>query len=128
MPEEPDFASFDHDDAWRLGVDLVTQSRTQKLPSPSAFTSAHKRVFHAALPGTSADDDDWVMRKTRIVQRFDRSSQDVGQTYAADDPMRFHTAFGLPTQGLRRHWWCRADPRQRIPGRSARCLRPDLSR
>ncbi|TDO51610.1 uncharacterized protein (UPF0303 family) [Kribbella sp. VKM Ac-2527] len=94
MPDEPDFASFCHDDAWQLGAALVARCRAEKLAVTISIHLGAQRVFHAALPGTAADNDEWVMRKTRIVQRFDRSSQEVG-TLAADDLMSFHTAFGL---------------------------------
>lgn len=60
------------------------------------ITLGEQRVFHAALAGTSSDNDDWALRKIRVVRRFDRSWQDVGETYAAADAVLFHTMFGLP--------------------------------
>jgi uncharacterized protein (UPF0303 family) len=96
MTTEPDFDDFDHEAAWRLGSALVARCRAAQHPVTLSIHLGEQRVFHSALPGTSADNDDWVMRKTRIVQRFDRSSHDVGQTYAAEDPMLFHTLFALP--------------------------------
>jgi uncharacterized protein (UPF0303 family) len=90
-----DFTSFGHDDAWRIGTALVARCREADLTVTIAIHLGTQRVFHAALPGTSADNDEWVMRKTRVVQRFDKSSHEVGQLYAADDPAAFYTAFGL---------------------------------
>ena len=95
MPDEPDFTTFTHDDAWRLGSGLVAACRADSLPVTISIHLGEQRVFHAALPGTSADNDDWTMRKTRVVRRFDRSSHAVGQTLAGDDPARFLAAFGL---------------------------------
>ena len=58
-----------------------------------------QRVFHAALPGTSADNDSWVERKSRVVRRFDCSSLEVHETLAKDDPDGFYSAFALsPSQ------------------------------
>jgi uncharacterized protein (UPF0303 family) len=37
------------------------------------------QVFHASLPGTSADNDEWVKRKVRLVYRFGHSSFYIGQ-------------------------------------------------
>jgi len=91
----PDFRAFDHNDAWRIGRALVARCQQQQLPVTISIHLGQQRVFHAALPGTSANNDDWVMRKTRVVQRFDRSSHDVGQTYFADDTLTFLAAFGL---------------------------------
>ncbi|WP_375432063.1 heme-binding protein [uncultured Friedmanniella sp.] len=96
MPEEPDFERFGHADAWRLGRALVEQCQAENLPVTITITLGEQRVFHAALPGTSADNDDWAMRKIRVVRRFDRSSHEVGETYAAAGPERFYAAFGLP--------------------------------
>lgn len=95
LHDEPDFASFGHDDAWELGTALVARCRAEQLAVTISIHLGAQRVFHAALPGTAADNDEWTMRKTRIVQRFGRSSQEVGQTCAADGPMSFHTVFGL---------------------------------
>ncbi len=91
-PVEPDFDSFDHDDAWRLGSSLV--ARCEGLPVTIAIHLGEQRVFHAALAGTSADNDDWVLRKIRVVRRFDRSSLEVGEIYAEGDV--FPARFGLP--------------------------------
>ena len=58
-----------------------------------------QRVFHAALPGTSADNDSWVDRKSRVVRRFACSSLEVHERYAKDDPDGFFSAFALsPSQ------------------------------
>ena len=86
-----DFDKFDHDDAWRLGSDLVAECRARQLPVTIGIHLGEQRVFHAALPGTSADNDHWAMRKTRVVWRFDRSSHEVGEAYGRD----FHIGFGL---------------------------------
>jgi uncharacterized protein (UPF0303 family) len=95
VPDEPSFTTFTHDDAWRLGSALVAACRADSLPVTISIHLGEQRVFHAALPGSSADNDAWVMRKTRVVRRFDRSSHAVGQTYADDDPVGFLAAFGL---------------------------------
>lgn len=95
MTGEADFDTFGHDDAWQLGAALVAACRAEGLPVTIGIHLGAQRVFHAALPGTSADNDDWVQRKTRVVQRFDRASHDVGQI-VPDDPDLFHRAFALP--------------------------------
>ena len=38
-----------------------------------------QQLFHAALPGTAPDNDAWIVRKTRVVDRFGRSSLNVGE-------------------------------------------------
>ncbi|MDA8440415.1 MAG: heme-binding protein [Propionibacterium sp.] len=92
----PDLDRFTHEDAWRVGVNLVERAHDQNLPISVSIRLGEQLVFHAAMPGTSADDDGWVERKSRIVQRFGRASFDVGQRFAPDgDALAFLAAFGL---------------------------------
>ncbi len=70
---------FDNDDAWRLGVALVDEARRRELSVVVDISRAGQQLFHAALPGTSADNDAWVVRKARVVTRFGHSSLYLGQ-------------------------------------------------
>jgi uncharacterized protein (UPF0303 family) len=70
---------FDEDDAWRLGVALVERARAQHLPVAVDIARADHQLFHAALPGSSPDNDAWLRRKARTVARFHKSSLHVGQ-------------------------------------------------
>ena len=90
----PDFDRFDHDDAWRIGSALVARCRSDNLPVTISIWLGQQKVFHAALPGTSADNDDWVEKKARVVRRFARSSLEVYDHYVADNP-DFFEIFGL---------------------------------
>jgi uncharacterized protein (UPF0303 family) len=38
-------------------------------------------LFHCALAGTSADNDEWIRRKNRVVNRFGHSSYYMGILY-----------------------------------------------
>ncbi len=90
----PDFDHFDHDDAWHTGSSLVARCRAEGLPVTISIWLGEQRVFHAALPGTSADNDGWVERKARVVRRFGRSSLAVYERYVREHP-EFFTVFGL---------------------------------
>ncbi len=92
--EPPNLDRFDHDTAWQLGSALVTHCRAENLPVTIGIWLGHQRVFHAALPGTSADNDAWIEKKARVVWRFDRSSLAVYEHYGAQIP-DFLDAFGL---------------------------------
>jgi uncharacterized protein (UPF0303 family) len=52
------FDEFDNATAWDLGVQLVTAARQASLPVVVSITRAGQRLFHAALEGTSPDNDD----------------------------------------------------------------------
>jgi uncharacterized protein (UPF0303 family) len=90
----PDFDHFNHDDAWRMGSALVERCRAEGLTVVISIRIGEQRVFHAALPGTSADNDHWVDRKVNVVRRFDRSTLDVFHRYYEAVP-DFHAVFGL---------------------------------
>lgn len=92
----PDFERFDHNDAWRLGQALVKHCQEQKFPVTICVTIGEQRVFHAALPGTSADNDAWVDRKARVVRRFNRPSMEVRDHYKILENPTFFEIFGLP--------------------------------
>lgn len=96
MKAVPELARFDHDSAWRLGSDLAVRCRSADLPVCIAIWLGEQRVFHAALPGSSADNDRWVERKARIVRHFGAASAEVKERYAAGDVESFLRVFALP--------------------------------
>jgi uncharacterized protein (UPF0303 family) len=97
--DQPNLERFDHDDAWLLGTALAVQCRERDMPVTICIHLGEQRVFHAALPGTSADNDNWVERKTRIVQRFGISSHEVAERYVSGgDFAGFLAAFALPSE------------------------------
>jgi uncharacterized protein (UPF0303 family) len=75
--------SFTHDDAWRLGVLLVEMARERGAPVAIDIRSASQQLFHYALPGSSADNDAWIDRKRRVVERYSASSFLVGARFRA---------------------------------------------
>ncbi|QUQ65250.1 heme-degrading domain-containing protein [Kutzneria sp. CA-103260] len=78
------FEGFDNDTAWALGVQMVTVARERGLPVVVSIERNGQRLFHAALPGTAADNDAWVERKVRVVRRYGRSSYQVGCHFRAE--------------------------------------------
>ncbi len=72
------FESFTNDDGIALGLALVDAARTRQLAVTVDVRRGDQQVFHAALPGTTADNDAWVERKVRVVRRFEQSSFRVG--------------------------------------------------
>ena len=75
------FATFTLDDAWELGVRLRSAAAERGLPVAIALWIGPQRVFHAALPGSSADNDGWLDRKHRVVERFGQASLLVGESF-----------------------------------------------
>ena len=77
------FARFDNADAWRLGCLLVELATQRDLPIAVDIRRGAQQLFHAGLPGSSADNDAWIARKVRVVERFGASSYLVGRRLAA---------------------------------------------
>jgi uncharacterized protein (UPF0303 family) len=92
--EELQFGSFTNDDAWELGTTLVSAARRQGLPVAIDVTRNHHQLFHASLPGTTPDNDSWIERKTRVVNRFGHSSLYVRQA-SIERGTTFEEEFGL---------------------------------
>ena len=82
--EELQFTSFDEDTAWQLGTWFVEHAIEHELPITIDITRAGHQLFHASRPGTSADNDDWVKRKVRLVYRMGHSSFYVGRLLKRD--------------------------------------------
>jgi len=74
---------FDLADAWTLGSRMRAAALEARLPIVLGITLGEARVFHAALPGSSADNDGWLDRKTRVARRYGRSSYGVGMSFRA---------------------------------------------
>ena len=81
LQEEQDlqFTKFNEDITWELGSQLVEHARSMNLPVTIDITRGTHQLFHASLPGTSPDNDEWVKRKIRLVYRFGHSSFYMGQ-------------------------------------------------
>ncbi|MBK8157737.1 MAG: heme-degrading domain-containing protein [Rhodospirillaceae bacterium] len=77
------FPRFDNDTAIALGLLMVEMARQRSLPVTIDITRAGHQLFHVALPGTSADNDEWVKRKVATVMRFGHSSFYMGRSTAA---------------------------------------------
>ncbi|MGI5528287.1 heme-degrading domain-containing protein [Streptomyces syringium] len=103
---------FDNDDAWRLGSLLASLARERGAAVTITVRRGAQRLFHCALPGTSADNDAWLDRKCRVVERYAESSHLVGARFRAKgrtfedssrlDPDRFAAhggAFPLTVRG-----------------------------
>lgn len=91
------FDSFDEQTAWTVGVALRDAGLAAGLPIAISIRRNGQELFHAALPGASADNDGWLARKSAVVDRYGQSSLRVGETFRArggsfDEDSRLDTA------------------------------------
>lgn len=78
------FDSFDLNDAWTVGSRLVELGQARGHAIAISIVFGDQRVFHAALPGSSADNDGWLENKFRVVRRYGNSSFTVGAQFRAN--------------------------------------------
>jgi uncharacterized protein (UPF0303 family) len=76
------FTRFDNDDAWKLGQALVVMAQRRSLPVAIDIRRGTQQLFHAALPGSVTDNDTWIERKVRVVERYGVSSFLFGRRLA----------------------------------------------
>ncbi|MEV5720658.1 heme-degrading domain-containing protein [Amycolatopsis mediterranei] len=81
--ERLQFTKFDNETALALGQQLLTAARDRGLPVTISIRRNGQRLFHAALPGTAADNDAWIDRKSRVVDRYGHSSFFIGTQFRA---------------------------------------------
>ncbi|MFF3709933.1 heme-degrading domain-containing protein [Streptomyces phaeochromogenes] len=74
---------FTYDDAWALGTLLVELARERNAPVAIDIRRGGQQLFHAALPGSTPDNDAWIDRKRRVVDRYAASSLLVGTRFRA---------------------------------------------
>ncbi|QEU94148.1 heme-degrading domain-containing protein [Streptomyces kanamyceticus] len=74
---------FTYDDAWRLGTLLVGLAREREAPVAIDIRRGGQQLFHAALPGSTPDNDAWIDRKRRVVERYGCASYLVGARFRA---------------------------------------------
>jgi uncharacterized protein (UPF0303 family) len=69
---------FDASAACHLGETLLAIARAEHLPVVINIRTANRTLFHAALPGSAALNDNWARRKSNTALMFGESSFLVG--------------------------------------------------
>lgn len=75
---ELQLATFDADDARRLGMILVRLAEERSLPVVIDVSRGELVVFRVAMPGAVPDNARWIARKTATVLRYGVPSLLVG--------------------------------------------------
>lgn len=87
-------SAFTVGDAVALGTLAVTRAKEQGLGIVIMIRHTGRTVFQAAMPGSVADSDDWVVRKARTVERFGLAT--LAQFVRAEERGRdFHASYFL---------------------------------
>ncbi|MGB8180699.1 MAG: heme-degrading domain-containing protein [Acidimicrobiales bacterium] len=89
------FSSFDHETAWLLGSQIRQSALEAALPIAIDIRLHGQRLFHAALAGSSANNDLWLERKCAVVDLFAHSSYYVGALARAEGNDDFNVTHRL---------------------------------
>jgi uncharacterized protein (UPF0303 family) len=103
--QELQFTNFNENVAWKLDSQLVEHARSRRLSVTIDITRGTHQLFHASLPGTSLDNDEWVKRKVRLVCRFGHSSFYIGQLLKSKGK-RLEEAYLIPESEYAPHGGC----------------------
>lgn len=92
------FTEFTNDTAFEVGIRLVEAARKEGQSVTVDVRRNGQQLFHCALPGTSADNDAWIKRKIRVVNRFGHSSYYMGVLYKSKNTTIQDSALLDPTR------------------------------
>ncbi len=79
------FATLDFDDCWALGSRIREVAQARGLPIAIGVELNGQQIFFSALPGTTADNSEWMRRKLNVVRRFQTSTYLVQRQLALKD-------------------------------------------
>lgn len=72
------FDRFDAQIAWEIATQIKALAEARGASVAFDISLNNQLLFFYAMPGTSADNADWIRRKRNVTQRFNRSSYGVG--------------------------------------------------
>ena len=72
------FTEFTNETALQVGMKLIQKAREENFSITIDISKCGQQLFHYAFEGTSPDNDAWIIRKNRVVNRFHASSLYIG--------------------------------------------------
>jgi len=88
--------------AYDLGRQATDAAWDENLTVVVGIWRGEHQLFHAALPNSTQDNDEWLQRKGRTVRRFERSSLYMGQL-CRDQDTTLSEKFLLPESEYAAH-------------------------
>lgn len=80
-----EFSEFNENVAFSIGVRVRERALREKLGLVVDVRTWDRQMFYAAMPGTTADNPNWVRRKINTVQRLQKSSYRVALEQNRED-------------------------------------------
>lgn len=72
------FSEFTNETALQIGMKMIEKARKENFSIVIDIIRSGHQLFHYAFEGTSPDNDAWIVRKNRAVNRFHTSSLYLG--------------------------------------------------
>ena len=86
----------------KLGRQMAEAAADRELPIVIQIRSGGRLVYVAALPGSTASNDEWATRKARVAQHFEQSSLLVRLVHERDGT-DVHTRHALSPELFQAH-------------------------
>ena len=96
------FDQFDEDIGVAVGSALHARAKALGAPVVIEIKSGTRRFYFAALPGSTAENEDWARRKGNVVRHCHMSSLRVGLTQSAQGRTQWPDG-GLPYEDFVTH-------------------------
>ncbi len=74
---ELQFSGFSNETALKLGLFIAERARKENKKIAIDIERHGQQLFHYAMEGTTPDNDQWIIRKKNVVNRFHKSSMHV---------------------------------------------------
>ncbi|KQN97143.1 heme-degrading domain-containing protein [Paenibacillus sp. Leaf72] len=68
------FDTFSHDMGIEIGLLLLNKARSEGKSIAVEISKCGQQIFHAALEGTTVDNDEWLRKKKNTVYRLNQST------------------------------------------------------
>ncbi|SFF47087.1 Uncharacterized protein, UPF0303 family [Paenibacillus algorifonticola] len=68
------FDKFSHDMGIEIGLLLLSKARSEGKSIAVDISKCGQQIFHAALEGTTVDNDEWLRKKKNTVYRLNQST------------------------------------------------------
>lgn len=68
------FSEFTNETALKIGLSIIERAKKENKAIAIDITRNGHQIFHYAFEGASPDNDQWIIGKSRVVNRFFKSS------------------------------------------------------
>lgn len=92
--EELQFDCFDNETALEIGMRLVEKAKERNLPIAIDITRCRHQLFHASMPGSRRENDEWLRRKINVTYLTETSTL-FQRLYREENREDFCTVYGV---------------------------------